>query len=146
MTFSGNEHIIYDGMPTGYTLMDFWDWSTQHLMNIYPCSTFCTFIVAVALDIDPASQHPNDRYDLTLSRQELHFCHNIRIAVNRFSQSYSDISIFCEHTEQVDSTPLILDNWSFYIVPSLGSIPIHIVQADFRNIRDAIHRCIYLSS
>ena len=142
MTFTGDEHIIYDGMPTGYTLRDFWDWSTQDLTSSYAYSTFCAFAVAVALDIDPASQHPNERYDLTLSLADTHLCNDIRIAVNRFSRSYSDISIFCECIGQADSTPLILDSWSFYIVSASSRFPMHIIRADFSEIHDAIYRCI----
>lgn len=142
MTFTGDEHIIYDGMPTGYTLQDFWYWSTQDLTSSYTYRTFCTFIVAVALGIDPALQQPNERYDLTLSLADTHLCNDIHITINRFSRSYSDICIFCEYIGQVDSTPTILDNWSFYIVSASSGFPMHIYRTDFSGIHNAIYRCI----
>lgn len=49
---TGNEHIMFDGMPTGYLLSDFWRWSSSDLLENTLRGTYSEFIVAAALDLD----------------------------------------------------------------------------------------------
>lgn len=49
---TGDEHIVFDGMPTGYLLSDFWRWSSSDLLDNTLRGTYSEFIVAAALDLD----------------------------------------------------------------------------------------------
>ena len=49
---TGDEHIRFDGMPTGYLLSDFWRWSSSDLLDNTLRGTFSEFIVGTALDLD----------------------------------------------------------------------------------------------
>ena len=49
---TGNEHIMFDRMPTGYLLSDFWKWSSSNLLENTLRGTYSEFIVATALDLD----------------------------------------------------------------------------------------------
>lgn len=48
----GDEHIMFDGMPTGYLLNDFWAWQSSDLLNNTLRGSYCEFIVSAALGID----------------------------------------------------------------------------------------------
>lgn len=48
----GDEHIYFDGMPTGYLLSDFWRWSSSDLLDNTLRGTYSEFIVGTALDLD----------------------------------------------------------------------------------------------
>lgn len=48
----GDEHIVFDGMPTGYLLQDFWAWHSSDLLNNTLRGSFCEFIVSTALGVD----------------------------------------------------------------------------------------------
>ena len=49
---TGDEHIIFDGMPTGYLLRDFWAWSSSDLLNNTLRGAYAEFIVSTALGLD----------------------------------------------------------------------------------------------
>lgn len=48
----GDEHIYFDGMPTGYLLSDFWRWSSSDLLDNTLRGTYSEFIVGTALGLD----------------------------------------------------------------------------------------------
>lgn len=50
----GDEHIMFDGMPTGLLLQDFWAWNSSDLLNNTIRGAYCEFIVSSALGIDLA--------------------------------------------------------------------------------------------
>ena len=56
---TGDEHISFDGMPTGYLLSDFWRWSSSDLLDNTLRGSYCEFIVATALELDVAVSHEN---------------------------------------------------------------------------------------
>ena len=64
---TGNEHIIFDGMPIGYLLRDYWAWNSSDLLNNTLRGSFCEFIVASALDLDLSDSTNKDwgAYDVT---------------------------------------------------------------------------------
>lgn len=49
---TGDEHIIFDGMPIGYLLGDYWAWNSSDLLNNTLRGSFCEFIVSAALGLD----------------------------------------------------------------------------------------------
>lgn len=49
---TGDEHITFDGMPTGHILSDYWAWSSSDLLNNTLRGSFCEFIVSAALGVD----------------------------------------------------------------------------------------------
>ena len=56
---TGDEHIRFDGMPTGYLLSDFWRWSSSDLLDNTLRGTFSEFIVGTALDLDLSTGFEN---------------------------------------------------------------------------------------
>ena len=48
----GDEHITFEGMPTGYLITDFWRWSSSDLLTNTLRGTYAEFIVAMALGAD----------------------------------------------------------------------------------------------
>lgn len=49
---TGDEHLVFDQMPTGYLLSDFWRWESSDLLNNTLRGSFSEFIVSSALGID----------------------------------------------------------------------------------------------
>lgn len=49
---TGDEHIVFDKMPIGYLLSDYWAWNSSDLLNNTLRGSFCEFIVSAALDLD----------------------------------------------------------------------------------------------
>lgn len=63
---SGDEHLIFDGMPINRLLSDFWKWNSSDLLNNTMRGSFAEFIVATALDLDLTQSHIDwESYDLT---------------------------------------------------------------------------------
>ena len=56
---TGDEHIMFDQMPTGYTLSDFWRWSSSDLLDNTLRGTFSEFIVGTALNLDLSAGFEN---------------------------------------------------------------------------------------
>lgn len=48
---TGDEHIMFDGMPTGYLLSDFWAWSSSDLLNNTLRGAYAEFVVSAALGL-----------------------------------------------------------------------------------------------
>lgn len=64
---TGDEHIMFDGMPTGYLLHDFWAWASSDLLNNTLRGSYAEFIVAAALDLTDMLKTPRKdwtAYDL----------------------------------------------------------------------------------
>ena len=49
---TGDEHIVFNGMPTEYSLSDYWRWNASDLLNNTLRGSYCEFIVSAALGID----------------------------------------------------------------------------------------------
>lgn len=63
---TGDEHIIFDGMPTGYLLSDYWAWNSSDLLNNTLRGSFCEFVVSSALGIDLSGTNEDwGAYDVT---------------------------------------------------------------------------------
>lgn len=91
----GDEHIMFEGMPTGYLLGDFWRWSSSDLLDNTLRGTFSEFIVATALGLDIETGFENWLpWDLTFPCQwtdsagELHNDIRIEVKSAAFLQSW----------------------------------------------------------
>ncbi len=51
----GDEHITFDGMPTGHLIGDFWRWASSDLLSNTLRGVYSEFIVATALGADTSS-------------------------------------------------------------------------------------------
>ena len=49
---TGDEHITFDGMPTGHLLSDYWAWNSSDLLVNTERGSFSEFIVSSALGLD----------------------------------------------------------------------------------------------
>lgn len=56
---TGDEHIMFDGMPTGHLLSDFWAWSSSDLLNNTLRGAYAEFVVSAALSL-PLDAPRND--------------------------------------------------------------------------------------
>ena len=56
---TGDEHIMFDGMPTGYLLSDFWAWSSSDLLNNTLRGAYAEFVVSAAMGL-PVDAPRND--------------------------------------------------------------------------------------
>lgn len=75
---TGDEHLVFDGMPVGYTLRDFWAWNSSNLLDNTARGHFCEFLVASALGIDLSGTNEDWLpYDLLFINESK----NIRIEV-----------------------------------------------------------------
>ena len=54
---TGDELIVFDDMPIGKSLSDYWRWNASDLLNNTLRGSYCEFIVSAALGVDLA----NDR-------------------------------------------------------------------------------------
>lgn len=63
---TGDEHIIFNNMPIGYSLSDYWAWNSSDLLNNTMRGSFCEFIVSAALGIDLSGVNDDwDPYDIS---------------------------------------------------------------------------------
>lgn len=44
----GDEHIVFDNMPIGYMIQDYWAWKASDLLNNTLRGSYCEFIVSAA--------------------------------------------------------------------------------------------------
>lgn len=143
---TGDEHIVFEDMPTGYLLQDFWAWNSSNLLNNTLRGSYCEFIVSAAIGADLSGVNDDwTPYDILMESE------NIRIEVK--SASYlqaweqsklstiqfsirptrawspqtgygnetvrqSDVYVFCLYKETVreQADPLVLDGWDFYVI------------------------------
>lgn len=144
---TGDEHIVFDGMPTGFLLSDFWKWSSSDLLNNTLRGAFCEFVVGCAICSDMSCCREDwSPYDLVTSsgiRVEVKSASyiqawkNNRLSSIQFSirptrawspeSGYSDevvrqsdVYVFCLYKETVRdrADPLVLDGWDFYVLPT----------------------------
>lgn len=49
---TGDELIVFDNMPIGKSLSDYWRWNASDLLNNTLRGSYCEFIVSAALGVD----------------------------------------------------------------------------------------------
>lgn len=57
---TGDEHIMYDGMPINYLLRDFWAWSSSDLLNNTLRGSFAEFLVCAACGLKATLLTPRE--------------------------------------------------------------------------------------
>jgi hypothetical protein len=145
---TGDEHIVFDGMPTGYLLQDFWAWNSSNLLNNTLRGAYCEFLVATSIGADLSGVNNDwNPYDILMepegvrieikSASYLQAWEQSKLSDIRFSirpthawspetgyaaemVRQSDVYVFCLYKETVRdrADPLVLDGWDFYIVPT----------------------------
>lgn len=143
---SGDEQFIFDNMPIGKILTDFWAWNSSDLLNNTLRGALAEFIVASALGLDTdACREDWAAFDLETpsgikievkSSAYLQSWNTDRISDIRFSirptrawdaqtgfadevKRQSDLYIFCLYASKVrEESPLHLDQWEFYVLPT----------------------------
>lgn len=64
---TGDEHIVFDDIPTGLLVSDFWSWNSSNLLNNTLRGSYCEFIVSSALGVDTSGTNDDWRpYDILL--------------------------------------------------------------------------------
>lgn len=128
---SGQERLVSEGKELGFSVLDFWRWSSSDLLSNATRGVLAEFIVAVALEIplDPVREEWG-AYDLTTAE-------GIKVEVKSaaYIQSWrqdrlSKISFSVPKTRAWDSDsnrqaneqevidPLYLDQWQFFVLPT----------------------------
>jgi len=143
---NGNENLLFNGSEINWKLIDFWKWSVSDLLSNATRGTFAEFIVATALEIDLLKAREEwNAYDLKTKEgikieiktsaylqtwfqkdySEIIFsikpAYSWNAETNELSKiktRSSDIYIFCllKHKDKKTVNPLILNQWSFYVV------------------------------
>ena len=63
---TGDELLVFDGMPIGYSLSDFWRWNSSDLLSNTLRGAYAEFVVSSALDVDLTGTNADwGAYDIT---------------------------------------------------------------------------------
>lgn len=141
----GNNHFLLSGVPSAYTLLDFWAWAFSDVLNNTTRGILAEFIVASALGIDIKKPRGEwSSFDLTYREygievksssyhQRWHQDNISRISfsvskhkgwdanTNKSDQDlkrYADIYVLCLLSEKDRNKvdPFNLDQWEFWVV------------------------------
>jgi hypothetical protein len=146
---SGQEPITYRGEPIGPKLADFWGWSRSDLVENIARGVFAEFLVATALgvSVDGArdgcaafdlvapdgtkvevkssaylqSWHQDAMSKISFSTKSSHAYDADTNTVADEKKRQADVYVFCllAHTDKATVDPLCLDQWRFYVLPTL---------------------------
>lgn len=145
---TGQEKFMTGSGETDICLLEFWQWATSDLLNNSTRGILAEFLVATALGVNGGTRTEWDAYDITdkngtkievKSSAYLQTWHqNVYSKItfdikptllwnpdtNTFDgerSRQSDFYIFCllHHKDQETVDPLDLDQWTFYILPTL---------------------------
>ncbi|NVN95906.1 MAG: hypothetical protein HXX18_11540 [Bacteroidetes bacterium] len=143
---TGQEQLIYNEKPLGFSVLDFWRWSTSDILANTIRGGFAEFIVATATNIDLTVLRDEwSAYDLktpegikleikssafiqswfqrTLSA--ISFSTKPALYWDSFTnkqadikQRHADVYVFCllHHTEKLTIDPLNINHWEFYVL------------------------------
>lgn len=141
---SGSESFTISNQPVGFSVIDFWRFQFSNIWDIQ--DQVAEFIVARALGQDmPHNKNGWTLWDITycgkrIEVKETAYYHSWRVdgsvstqrvfgidkAYSRYKDSTSeykrqnDVYVFCLNTGETreESNPLILDHWSFWVMPT----------------------------
>lgn len=139
-----NQKFQLDDKPLDFNLLDFWKWNQSDLIENRNRGILAEFIVMKALNIQSSSRLEWDVFDFITSegikievkssayiqawKQNRYSSISFGIASSRKFQDdntysnekarWADVYIFCllDHKEQSTINPMLLDQWTFYIV------------------------------
>lgn len=140
---SGQEHINFNGLPTGLTLLDFWKWQGSNLVDNSIRGILAEFLVTQILKCEKQPRIEWDGFDC-ITQEGI----KIEVKTSAYIQSWgqhelskivfdvapkkaweaksntyssapkrhADVYVFCVHSHTVQGTvdPLNLDQWDFY--------------------------------
>jgi hypothetical protein len=126
--------------PIGYSIMDFWKWSSSDLILNKTRGIFAEFIVATAVGFEGCPvQNDWEPYDLTAENGQI----KIEVKSAAYIQSWeqeklsdvlfairppkngtgrpADVYVFClfKHQEKATADPLKLEQWEFYVLSTI---------------------------
>lgn len=141
---SGKEQFVYNGHPIGFTIEDYWRFQFSNIWDIQ--EEVAEFIVAKALglkvphnkngwtlwdisykkkriEIKSTSYYHSWRKDGNISQQRtfgITKSHTVYQDNTSKLERQNDVYVFCLNTgfTKMDSNPMVLDNWRFYVVPT----------------------------
>jgi hypothetical protein len=145
---TGREHFVLDNKQTNYTLINFWQWLGSDLTNNAFRGMLAEFIVACDLGLDYGIRTEWDAYDLItkegikvevksaaylqswqqtkLSKIEFSICptnawDSDSGIYNSEKKRQADVYVFAllKHLEKLTLNPLDLDQWEFYVLPTI---------------------------
>ena len=146
---TGEERLTFNESETGLKLIDFWKWSVSDIISNATRGRFAEFIVASALKMDLTTvRNEWSAYDLTSPEGIKVEVKSSSYLQSWFQKDYStisfsikparnwdnltgkqeptptrqaDIYVFCllKHKDQTTLNPLSLEQWEFYVVPTL---------------------------
>lgn len=134
--YQGTDHFSANGRTIDtLTLADCWTWAYSDMTDSMNRSVLAEFIVATALDVaDKTIRKPlqtrrpynflsKDGYRIAVeSASYTQSCdaeHPDQVTFRNISAPHCDVCIFCIHKALSDDiSPLNLDTWDFYIIPS----------------------------
>lgn len=146
---TGEEHFLSENKPTKFSLLNFWQWSGSDLTNNAFRGMLAEFIVACDLGVDNGIRTEWDAYDLITengikievkssaylqswhqtkpSRVEFSICptKGWDASTNIYSSErkrQADVYVFAllKHLDKSTLNPLNLEQWDFYILPTLA--------------------------
>lgn len=145
---TGNESLSFDNKDIDYTLLDFWRWNVSDILSNATRGIFAEFVVGTAIGFKPENVREEwDAYDLTSSEgikieikssayiqswnQKEYSKISFSIKPARYwdaetsiisePKRHADIYVFCllKHKDQSTIDPLKLEQWEFYVVPTI---------------------------
>ena len=146
---SGQEYLTDNGKEIEYQLYDFWRWSVSDLLSNATRGRFAEFIVGTAVGLNPNDLRDEwDAFDIktdsgikievksaayvqsweqkqfskiTFSIKKARFWESEKVLQRGEPQRHADIYVFChlKHKDQKTINPLILEQWDFYVLPTI---------------------------
>lgn len=144
---SGMENFNHNGQGLGFTLNDFWQWSSSDLVNNSLRGVLAEYLVAKSLGIADGVRSIWDAYDLLLPngikievksaaylqswyqkeyskiifsvRRTREWSEDTNIQ-GRIAQRQADMYVFCllKHKVQETINPLDVNQWEFFVLPT----------------------------
>jgi hypothetical protein len=143
---TGQEQLTFDNKQLGFSVLDFWRWSTSDILSNTIRGGFAEFIVATALNLDltvlrdewnaydlrttegikievKCSAYIQTWYQRVLSKilfstKPALYWDSITAEFGTTKQRNADVYVFCllHHSNQETIDPLNMDQWEFYVL------------------------------
>jgi hypothetical protein len=143
---TGQESLMYNDKPIGFSLLDFWQWSVSDILSNATRGRFAEFIVATATNIDKTELRDEwSAYDLKTpdgikleiksaayiqswfqrSLSKISFSTKAALywdsLTNKQSvekKRHADVYVFCllHHSNKLTIEPLNMNQWEFYVL------------------------------
>lgn len=145
---SGTEHLTFNEIEIGYSLLEFWQWSVSDILSNSTRGRFAEFIVGSAVNMNPKQLRDEwDAFDIETDKgikievksagyiqswNQKAFS-NISFSIKKAkhwdantgmsrgeAKRHADLYVFCllKTKEQAIIDPLKLEQWEFYVLPT----------------------------